>query len=54
MQKDISDRCRRGYSRMETINETYVDELTDALMQIENMLIQMDNADACVTIIMIV
>ncbi len=26
--KDISDRCRRGYSHTETINETYVDQLT--------------------------
>ncbi len=30
--KDISDRCRRGYSRTETINETYVDELTDRVV----------------------
>jgi hypothetical protein len=29
---DISDRCRRGYSRMETINETYVDQLTDRVV----------------------
>jgi hypothetical protein len=27
--KDISDRCRHGYSPMETINETYVDQLND-------------------------
>jgi hypothetical protein len=26
--KDISDRCRCGYSHTETINETYVDQLT--------------------------
>ena len=30
--KDISDRCRRGYSCMEPINETYVDELTDRVV----------------------
>ena len=30
--KDISDRCRRGYSCTETINETYVDELTDRVV----------------------
>ncbi len=30
--KDISDRCRCGYSRTETINETYVDELTDRVV----------------------
>jgi hypothetical protein len=30
--KDISDRCRSGYSRTETINETYVDELTDRVV----------------------
>ncbi len=30
--KDISDRCRRGYKRTETINETYVDELTDRVV----------------------
>ncbi len=30
--KDISDRCRRGYSHTETINETYVDELTDRVV----------------------
>ncbi len=29
---DISDRCRRGYSRTETINETYVDELADRVV----------------------
>ncbi len=29
--KDISD-CRCGYSRTETINETYVDELTDRVV----------------------
>ncbi len=32
MQKDISDRCRRGYSRTKTINETYVDQLTDRVV----------------------
>jgi hypothetical protein len=32
MQKDISDRCRRGYSCTEIINETYVDELTDRVV----------------------
>jgi hypothetical protein len=30
--KVISDRCRRGCSRTETINETYVDELTDRVV----------------------
>ncbi len=30
--KNISDRCRRGYSHTETINETYVDELTDRVV----------------------
>jgi hypothetical protein len=30
--KDISDRCRRGYSRMETINEIYVNQLTDRVV----------------------
>ncbi len=30
--KDISDRYRRGYSHTETINETYVDELTDKVV----------------------
>ena len=30
--KHISDRCRRGYSCTETINETYVDELTDRVV----------------------
>ncbi len=30
--KDISDTCRRGCSRMETINETSVDELTDRVL----------------------
>jgi hypothetical protein len=30
--KDISDRCRRGYSRTEIINETYVDELIDRVV----------------------
>jgi hypothetical protein len=30
--KDISDRCRHGYSHTETINETYVDELTDRVV----------------------
>jgi hypothetical protein len=30
--KDISDRCRRGYSFTETINETYVDQLTDRVV----------------------
>ena len=30
--KDISNRCRCGYSRTEAINETYVDELTDRVV----------------------
>jgi hypothetical protein len=30
--KDISDRCRGAYSHTETINETYVDELTDRVV----------------------
>ncbi len=30
--KGISDRCRRGNSRTGTINETYVDELTDRVV----------------------
>jgi hypothetical protein len=30
--KDISERCRRGYSCTETINKTYVDELTDRVV----------------------
>jgi hypothetical protein len=30
--KDSSDRCRRGHSCTETINETYVDELTDRVV----------------------
>jgi hypothetical protein len=30
--KDISDRCRRGYSRTETTNESYVDKLTDRVV----------------------
>ncbi len=30
--KDISDRCRRGYSRTETIHETYADQLTDRVV----------------------
>ncbi len=30
--KDISDRCRCGYSHTETINETYVDQLTDRVV----------------------
>jgi hypothetical protein len=30
--KDISDRCRRGYTLTETINATYVDEVTDRLV----------------------
>jgi hypothetical protein len=30
--KDISDRCRRGYSRTDTINETYVNHLTDRVV----------------------
>jgi hypothetical protein len=29
---NISDRCRCGYSRTETINETYVDQLTDRVV----------------------
>ena len=29
---NISDRCRRSYCRTETINETYVDELTDRVV----------------------
>jgi hypothetical protein len=32
MQKDISDRYRRGYCHTETINETYVDDLTDRIV----------------------
>jgi hypothetical protein len=30
--KDISDRCRRGYSHTDTINETYVNQLTDIVV----------------------
>ncbi len=30
--KDISDWCRRGCSCMETINETYVDQITDRVV----------------------
>jgi hypothetical protein len=30
--KDISDRCRRGYRRTDTINETYVNQLTDRVV----------------------
>ncbi len=30
--KDISDRCRCGYSRTNTINETYVNQLTDRVL----------------------
>ncbi len=30
--KDMSDRCRCSYSRTETINETYVDQLTDRVV----------------------
>jgi hypothetical protein len=30
--KYISDRCRHGYSRTETVNETCVDELTDRVV----------------------
>jgi hypothetical protein len=30
--KDISDRCRWGYSHTETIKETYVDQLTDRVV----------------------
>ena len=30
--KDVSDRCRRGYSRTETINQTYLDPLTDRVV----------------------
>ena len=30
--KVISDRCRGGYSRTDTINETYVNQLTDRVV----------------------
>jgi hypothetical protein len=30
--KDIYDRCRRGYNCMETINETYMDEITERVV----------------------
>ncbi len=30
--KDISDRCRHGYSHTDTINETYVNHLTDRVV----------------------
>ncbi len=30
--KDISDRCRHGYSRTDTINESYVNQLTDRVV----------------------
>jgi hypothetical protein len=30
--KDVSDRCRRGYSRTETIDQTYLDPLTDRVV----------------------
>jgi hypothetical protein len=30
--KDASDRCRRGYSRTETIPETYMNQMTDRIL----------------------
>jgi hypothetical protein len=30
--KDISDRCRGGYNPTNTINETYVNQLTDRVL----------------------
>jgi hypothetical protein len=32
MQKNDSDQCRRGYSRTETIEQTYVDDITDRVV----------------------